>query len=204
VPVGMKGNIFISYQREEADDFASLLTRELQRDGYRVFIDIEKIKPSVNWPEGIQKAVSNCAVLLALIGRDWLEVKDAHGRRRQGDPDDVMRGEIEAALQCDVPVIPVLIKTRKCRKGQNFPRACGHWPTTRPRPCGTTPSPTTVGVSRAPLTGTSSHRAMCAPSQSSPDCCLVLAAASFATLERPRDRLLPTDLDSSAPRSQIL
>jgi mitochondrial fission protein ELM1 len=42
VPVGMNGSIFISYRREEADDFAALLARELQRDGYRVFIDISK------------------------------------------------------------------------------------------------------------------------------------------------------------------
>ena len=53
--------------------------------------------------------MSNCAVLLDLIGQDWLEMKDAHGRRRLDDSKDFMRVEIEAALQRDVPVIPVLI-----------------------------------------------------------------------------------------------
>ena len=70
----MKGSIFISYRHEETGPVAGRLAAELRRDGYRVFIDVVNIHAAHLWREKIQQAVSNCAVLLALIGRDWLEV----------------------------------------------------------------------------------------------------------------------------------
>jgi hypothetical protein len=53
--------------------------------------------------------VSQCDVLLALIGPHWLKAEDKQGAQRlQGDRDYV-RIEIAAALKRDIPVIPVLI-----------------------------------------------------------------------------------------------
>jgi hypothetical protein len=78
VPVRRKGSIFIGYRHEEAGADAGRLAAELRRDGYPVFIDFE-MRPATIWPDKIQQAVSNCAVLLAVIGPDWLEMKDAHG-----------------------------------------------------------------------------------------------------------------------------
>jgi hypothetical protein len=67
------------------------------------------------------EAVSNCAVLLAVIGRDWLEVKDADGRQGLDDPDDFVRLEIGAALQRDVPVTPVLIRNAEMPERSEHP-----------------------------------------------------------------------------------
>jgi hypothetical protein len=92
----------------DAEATAGRLADMLDRDRYRVFIDVD-MEPAVPWRDEIQLAVGNCAVLLAVIGQDWLEVKDAHGRRRLDNSDDVVRFEIEAALQRDVLVIPILI-----------------------------------------------------------------------------------------------
>src|SRR5262249_48340178 len=47
---------------------------------------------------------------LAVIGRQWLTVTDAAGKRRLDDPADFVRIEIEAALQRDIPSIPVLVQ----------------------------------------------------------------------------------------------
>jgi hypothetical protein len=121
VPVGMKGSIFISYRRKETGAVAGRLRDSLRADGSRVFIDVVDIHVATRWRDEIQKAVSNCAVLLAVIGRDWLEMKDAHGRRRLDDSKDFMRVEIEAALQRDVPVIPVLIDDAETPESSELP-----------------------------------------------------------------------------------
>jgi hypothetical protein len=122
VPVGMKGSIFISYRRKEIA-VAGRFRDRLRGDRYRVFMDVVDIHTAVPWRAEIQRAVSNCAVLLAVIGRDWLEVKDDHGRRRLDDPADWVRVEIEAALQRDVPVIPVLIDNAETPERSELPRS---------------------------------------------------------------------------------
>ena len=50
------------------------------------------------------------APFLAVIGRQWLESESETGRRRLDDPRDFVRIEIEAALQRDIPVIPLLVQ----------------------------------------------------------------------------------------------
>jgi hypothetical protein len=57
----------------------------------------------------ISRAVGSCDVLLALIGDQWLTLTDSHGRRRLDDPDDFVRLEIEAALERNVRIIPILV-----------------------------------------------------------------------------------------------
>jgi hypothetical protein len=48
-------------------------------------------------------------VLLAVIGRNWLDARDEHGNRRLENPNDFVRVEIEAALQRNIPVVPILV-----------------------------------------------------------------------------------------------
>jgi hypothetical protein len=45
-----------------------------------------------------------------VIGKNWLTAKDESGKRRIDSPRDFLRIEIEAALQRDIPVIPVLVQ----------------------------------------------------------------------------------------------
>ena len=47
--------------------------------------------------------------MLVLIGPKWLEITDAHGRRRLDDPHDWIRQEISTALRRGIRVVPVLI-----------------------------------------------------------------------------------------------
>ena len=58
----------------------------------------------------IADAIESCDVLLAILGPGWVTATDESGNRRLDDPSDLVRIEIEAALDRDMPVIPVLVK----------------------------------------------------------------------------------------------
>jgi len=112
MPVAAGGGIFVSYRREDSSDFAGrLYDRLADRFGEgQVFMDVDTIEPGVDFGEAINRAVAACKVLLAVIGPDWLTAADERGRRRLDNPDDFVRLEIEAALDRDVRVIPVLAR----------------------------------------------------------------------------------------------
>lgn len=65
----------------------------------------------------IDDHVASCGVLLAMVGKDWLDAKDVSGQRRLDDPNDFVRLETASALKRDIPVIPVLVR------GAIMPRA---------------------------------------------------------------------------------
>jgi hypothetical protein len=73
-------------------------------------MDIDSIdEPGLDFAEAVRRAVGSCAVLVALIGRQWATLTDEEGRRRLDDPDDYARFEIRTALEHGVRVIPVLV-----------------------------------------------------------------------------------------------
>lgn len=73
-------------------------------------MDVTDIDPGRDFRLEIERAVGTCEVLLAVIGRDWLQTQTASGRRRLDDPGDYVRLEIAAALRRNIPVIPVLVE----------------------------------------------------------------------------------------------
>ena len=62
-----------------------------------------------------------CAVLVALIGRQWATMEDEEGRRRIDDPDDLVRFEVQAALERGLRVIPVLVDGARPLHQQQLP-----------------------------------------------------------------------------------
>lgn len=115
-----RGHVFISYRREEAGDVVGRLTDWLVRDKERVFLDLN-MDPGLDFRDEIQREVSTCAVLLAVIGQDWLGIEDRAGRRRLDNADDMVRLEIETALRAGVPVIPVLIRGAQMPEKSQLP-----------------------------------------------------------------------------------
>ena len=111
--------IFISYRREDTIAYAGrLYDRLVARFGAeRVFMDIDTLGLGVDFVEELRRTVASCDVLLAVIGRLWLDAKDEEGRRRLDDPEDFVRTEISAALARNVRVIPVLVN------GSTMPRS---------------------------------------------------------------------------------
>jgi hypothetical protein len=112
MPVAEDGGIFVSYRRQESGALAGRLAdRLVDRFGEgQVFMDVDTIEPGVDFAEEIFRAVAACKVLLAIIGPNWLTATDERSRRRLADPDDIVRLEIEAALDRGVRVIPILIE----------------------------------------------------------------------------------------------
>ncbi|MBT0963683.1 toll/interleukin-1 receptor domain-containing protein [Denitromonas iodatirespirans] len=105
--------IFVSYRRQDSQSAAGRLSDHLRDHltGVPIFRDVETIEPGVDFVEAIERALSNCGVLVAVIGPRWLDAVDAEGRRRLAHPDDYTRIEIATALKRDgVRVIPVLVE----------------------------------------------------------------------------------------------
>ena len=117
------GGIFLSYRREDAAPYARLLQYQLSGrfPGARVFMDLDSIEAGLDFAEVIRDAVDSCAVLVALIGRQWATVADEEGRRRLDDPDDYVRFEVQTALKRGVRVIPVLVDNARPLRQQQLP-----------------------------------------------------------------------------------
>ena len=118
-----RGGIFISYRRGDAAGHAGRLYDRL-RDHFgdeRVFIDVEAIRPGVDFMARIEEAVAACEVLLTLVGRGWATAAHPDGRRRLDDPADMVRLEIASALRRHVPVIPVLVGGAEMPRPEELP-----------------------------------------------------------------------------------
>jgi hypothetical protein len=79
--------IFISYRRNDAGGHTRALHRDLclRFPPERIFFDRESIESGEKFHERIRVAVTTCQVLLALIGPDWRDARDASGNRRLDD-----------------------------------------------------------------------------------------------------------------------
>ncbi|WP_298610011.1 TIR domain-containing protein [uncultured Thiothrix sp.] len=104
--------IFISYRRDDSGYIAGMLAERLEAvfGSDSVFIDVDAIPLGVDFREYLNQAVAKSELMLALIGNEWLNVKNAQGLRRLDDPADFVRIEIEAALKQNIPVVPVLLE----------------------------------------------------------------------------------------------
>lgn len=105
-------DIFLSYRRQDSASATGRLADRLE-DHFgpaRVFHDHESILAGEDFAEAIRRAINASTVVLAVIGRDWVDAKNADGTRRLDDPQDFVRLEIEAALEAGIPVVPVLVE----------------------------------------------------------------------------------------------
>jgi hypothetical protein len=115
--------IFISYRREDAEGEAGRLFDELVATFGEdsVFMDVAAIEVGRDFRKAIDESVATCGVLLALIGRNWLDTKDATGKRRLDNPSDFVRLETASALKRDIPVIPVLVHGAEMPRAEDLP-----------------------------------------------------------------------------------
>ena len=101
--------IFISYRRSDGGGYAGNLYRDLRRAFGDQFLDVHSLPPGSDYREEIDAALARTAVVVVIIGPDWLR-HDGDGGNRLDDPDDLLRYEIATALRRPgLTVFPVLV-----------------------------------------------------------------------------------------------
>jgi hypothetical protein len=120
-----KRKIFINYRHIDHPDFVERLRDwfALRYGRDSVFMDFDTIPPFTRFADHIRKRVTECDVLVAVIGPLWLDLL----RERIDHPeDDYVRLEIVQALQEGKLIAPI------CIKGARVPRSSELPPDLRP------------------------------------------------------------------------
>jgi hypothetical protein len=84
-------------------------------------MDVDSIALGRDFRQVLQENLASCDLLVALIGREWVDAKNQSGRRRLEDPDDFVRLEIAAALKRNIPVTPVLLQGAQMPTAEQLP-----------------------------------------------------------------------------------
>jgi hypothetical protein len=115
--------IFINYRRGDDSGFAQALFIRLEQafSSSHLFMDIDSIPPGEDFVSLLESQIAQCDVLLAVIGKGWLDAKDERGGRRLDDPDDFVRIEIASALKQSKRVIPVLLHDARMPRPEQLP-----------------------------------------------------------------------------------
>ncbi|HEX8736542.1 MAG TPA: toll/interleukin-1 receptor domain-containing protein [Pyrinomonadaceae bacterium] len=103
--------IFINYRRSDSSGWTRGLHERLA-DGFgahSIFYDVDDITIGENFVASVIQNLSNCRIMLTVIGPNWLNATNADGTRRLDHPDDHVRREIEMAMQRNLMIIPVLV-----------------------------------------------------------------------------------------------
>ncbi len=119
----MPDQIFISYRRDDAAYVTGHINDRLRKEfgDESIFTDVDRIALGVDFRTTLDQMVSECQILLAVIGQDWLTVRNQEGELRLQDPADFVRIEIESALQRNIPVIPLLVAGTKMPSKDDLP-----------------------------------------------------------------------------------
>jgi len=84
-------------------------------------MDVAAIEVGRDFRKAIDDSVATCGVLLAIIGKEWIDAKNEAGQRRLEDPSDFVRLETASALKRDIPVIPVLVHGARMPRADQLP-----------------------------------------------------------------------------------
>jgi len=114
--------IFISYRKNDSSFYADFLFGYLRAEiaDVRVFRDTDTLRAGMLFSEKITESIASCDILLALIGKKWMGMKEG-GRRRIDQEDDWVRLEVAEALRLNKWVIPCLVGGAKMPAGNELP-----------------------------------------------------------------------------------
>lgn len=99
--------IFISYRRKDSDYPAQQIYKDLTEyfGSESVIFDVDNIPLGTDFRKFLDKQISACDILLAVIGDHWIDLL----KQKLGDPEDFVRIEIQTALENKIPIVPILV-----------------------------------------------------------------------------------------------
>ena len=111
--------IFICYRREDSQWPAQLIYNNLvdHFGSESVVFDIDTIPLGADFRKFLNMEVSKCDILLAVIGDRWLEILN----QRLAEPNDFVRIELQAALEREIPVVPILVGGKSVPSEKELP-----------------------------------------------------------------------------------
>ncbi|MCZ6887487.1 MAG: toll/interleukin-1 receptor domain-containing protein, partial [Gammaproteobacteria bacterium] len=109
--IAIRSKVFISYRREDSAPYARLIHQSLSdfMDENEIFMDIDAIEDGEDFVQAIETAVSDCDVMLVVVGKRWANISSDDGEKRLFQVRDFVRLEVASALKQDCHVIPVLV-----------------------------------------------------------------------------------------------
>lgn len=117
--------IFINYRRKDSEGYVGRIADHLSNhfDANDIFMDVDSIPAGENFVKVIEKGVRECEVFIAVIGTEWLDIKDENGKRRLTQAGDHVRLEIVTALAENKKIIPILLQGAKMPTKAQLPKA---------------------------------------------------------------------------------
>jgi len=116
-------DVFICYRRAETEGVAREIGRYLNKKniGVTPFFYPESTAPGADWRKTVDRYLSRCDVLVAVIGKEWVRLKDKDGNRLLDQGEDVVRYEIATALKRGIRVIPLLVDGADSLRAEQLP-----------------------------------------------------------------------------------
>jgi TIR domain-containing protein len=115
--------VFINYRSKQDAWPVEVLQRGLVEvfGRRRVFVDHHSLPPGEHFEPILWDYMRRSAVVLVLIGQDWLTLADESGQRLLDREDDFVCAEIAHALDKDKVVVPVLVDGARLPKSYELP-----------------------------------------------------------------------------------
>jgi hypothetical protein len=127
VETELRPRVFLSYRRDDSFGYAGWINTALSEE-FAVFFDVESIPLGTDFATYLNKNLSGCSCVLAIIGKSWLAASNESGQRRIDDPKDFVRGELSFALRHGIGVVPVLVDGASLPKPEDLPAEIGQLP----------------------------------------------------------------------------
>jgi TIR domain len=116
--------VFISYRRADSAPYAGRIYDRLSAHfgADQVFMDVDDIPPGENFVAHIEAKVASCDAMVAVIGRNWLTLRNDADQLRLSDPEDFVGLEIALALERNILVVPALVGGAKMPSPRDLPK----------------------------------------------------------------------------------
>ncbi|MGC4035211.1 MAG: toll/interleukin-1 receptor domain-containing protein [Chitinophagaceae bacterium] len=103
--------IFISYRHSDAQEEVYHIHRYISFEfgSNLTMLDDNSLLPGDNFLHWIEKSVQSADMVLVMIGKNWLTVRDATGRQKLFNSKDFVLLEIESALKYKKKIIPIIL-----------------------------------------------------------------------------------------------